>query len=128
MPSVVRVPTAVLLGSCSRLRVLRPLAAAVRGRRALPLAALGVAAAVILVAFLLMILRPYAPSQLIGFLALENGATLARLVVAPDLPTILALLLFFDVLIGLVVFVVLVQYLALQRSSVTTHVLDRLRG
>ena len=94
----------------------------------LPLPALAVAAAVVLVAFLLMIVRPYAPSQLLGFLALENGVSLASLVVAPGLPTILALLLFFDVLIGVVVFVVLVQYLAIQRAAVMTHVLDRLRG
>jgi formate hydrogenlyase subunit 4/hydrogenase-4 membrane subunit HyfE len=129
VPSAVGVPTAVLAGivlsgfaffALSRLRF--------GAGGPLPLAALGVAAAVMLVAFLLMIVRPHASSQLLGFLALENGASLASLVVAPDLPTILALLLFFDVLIGVVVFVVLVQYLALQRSSVTTHVLDRLRG
>jgi hydrogenase-4 component E len=92
------------------------------------LAALAIAVAAILIAFLLMIIRPYAPSQLLGFLSVENGATLAALVVAPGLPLILAVLLLFDVLIGVVVFVVLVQYLAMERSSVSTHVLDRLRG
>ena len=75
-----------------------------------------------------MILRPYAPSQLLGFLVLENGATLAALVIAPGLPLILALLLLFDVLIGLLVFVLLVQYLGVQRTAVTTDVLNRLRG
>ena len=83
---------------------------------------------VIAVSFLLMILRPYAPSQLIGFLVLENGATLAALVVAPGLPLILALLLLFDVFVGLLVFVLLVQYFGMQRTAVTTDVLTRLRG
>jgi hydrogenase-4 component E len=75
-----------------------------------------------------MVLRPYAPSQLLGFLVLENAVTVGSLVVAPGLPLILALLLLFDVLIGVLVFVVLVQYLAMERSAVTTDVLDRLRG
>ena len=95
---------------------------------ALPLSALSVAVGVVLVAFLLMIVRPYAPSQVLGFLVLENGASLAGLVVAPGLPLILALLLLFDVFIGVLVFVVLVQYLGIERTAVTTDILDRLRG
>jgi hydrogenase-4 component E len=64
----------------------------------------------------------------IGFLVLENGVTLAALVIAPSLPLILALLLLFDVFVGLLVFVLLVQYFSVQRTSVTTDVLNRLRG
>jgi formate hydrogenlyase subunit 4/hydrogenase-4 membrane subunit HyfE len=129
VPSVVRVPSAVLIGivlssfaflAVSRLRV--------GSDGVLPLQALGIAVAVVLVALLLMILRPYAPSQLIGFLVLENGVTLASLVIAPRLPLILALLLLFDVFVGLLVFVLLVQYFGVQRTAVTTDVLNRLRG
>ena len=82
----------------------------------------------VLVAFLLMVLRPYAPSQLLGFLILENAVTVASLVIAPGLPIILALLLLFDLLIGVLVFVVLVQYLAIERTAVRTDMLDRLTG
>jgi formate hydrogenlyase subunit 4/hydrogenase-4 membrane subunit HyfE len=129
VPSLVGVPTAVLGGVVLSGFAFFALSELHLGKGGpLPLPALGVAAAAVFVAFLLMIVRPYAPSQLLGFLALENGVSLASLVVAPDLPTILALLLFFDILIGVVVFVVLVQYLALQRAAVMTHVLDRLRG
>ena len=46
-----------------------------------------------------------------GFLVLENAVSVASLVIAPGLPLILALLLLFDVLVGVLVFVVLVQYL-----------------
>ena len=129
VPSVVRAPGAILLGivltsfalvAVSRLRL--------SSDGVLPLPALGIAIAVVAVAFLLMILRPYAPSQLIGFLVLENGATLAALVIAPGLPLILALLLLFDVFVGLLVFVLLVQYFGVQRTAVTTDVLNRLRG
>jgi hydrogenase-4 component E len=65
---------------------------------------------------------------LLGFLALENAVSIASLVVAPGLPLILALLLLFDVLIGVLVFVVLVQYLVVQRTAVRTDVLNRLTG
>lgn len=98
------------------------------GEPALPLSALPVAVAGVLVAFLLMVLRPYAPSQLLGFLVLENAVSVASLVIAPGLPLILALLLLFDVLIGVLVFVVLVQYLAIERTAVRTDALDRLTG
>jgi formate hydrogenlyase subunit 4/hydrogenase-4 membrane subunit HyfE len=95
---------------------------------ALPLSALPVAVGGVLVAFLLMMMRPYAPSQLLGFLVLENAVSVAALVIAPGLPIILALLLLFDVLIGVVVFVVLVQYLAVGRTAVRTDILNRLTG
>ena len=44
------------------------------------------------------------------------------------MPLILALLLLFDVFVGLLVFVLLVQYFGVQRTAVTTDVLNRLRG
>lgn len=129
VPSTLGVPTLFLLGialSSFAFLALSHLDLDVGG--ALPRSALAVAVAVVLVAFLLTIVRPYAPSQVLGFLALENGASLAGLVVAPGLPLILALLLLFDVFIGVLVFVVLVQYLAVHRRVVTTDYLQRLRG
>src|SRR6266542_2359940 len=130
VPSALGVPTMVLLGivlSSFSFLALAHLDVRPAGGP-LPLSAFAVAVAVVLVAFLLMVVRPYAPSQVLGFLALENGASLAGLVIAPGLPLILALLLLFDVFIGLLVFVVLVQYLGVQRTAVTTDILDRLRG
>jgi hydrogenase-4 component E len=129
VPSTLRAPSAVLLGillAGFSFLALGNLEIDVGG--SLPLSALAVSVAVVLVAFLLMIVRPYAPSQLLGFLVLENGVTLASLVIAPSLPLILALLLLFDVLVGVLVFVVLVQYFGLQRTAVTTDILQRLRG
>jgi hydrogenase-4 component E len=129
VPSVVGVPTAVLLAitlSSAAFIVLHGLD--LGGEAALPLSALPVALAGVFVAFLLMVLRPYAPSQLLGFLVLENAVSVGSLVIAPGLPLILALLLLFDVLVGVLVFVVLVQYLAVERTAVRTDVLDRLTG
>ncbi|MHB1538897.1 MAG: NADH-quinone oxidoreductase subunit H [Solirubrobacteraceae bacterium] len=129
VPSTIGVPSAILLAivlCCLAFVVLRPIH--IGAEAALPLSALPVAVGGVLTAFLLMVLRPYAPSQLLGFLILENAVSLASLVIAPGLPIILALLLLFDVLIGVIVFVVLVQYLAVERTAVRTDVLNRLTG
>jgi formate hydrogenlyase subunit 4/hydrogenase-4 membrane subunit HyfE len=129
VPSVLGVPSGILIAvglSALAFVVLRPVH--IGAEAALPLSALPVAVGGVLVAFLLMVLRPYAPSQLLGFLVLENAVSVASLVIAPGLPIILALLLLFDVLVGVLVFVVLVQYLAVERTAVRTDVLNRLTG
>ena len=129
VPTVIGAPSAILLAIvlCAFAFIaLRPVH--IGAENALPLSALPVAVGGVLVAFLLMVLRPYAPSQLLGFLVLENAVSVASLVIAPGLPIILALLLLFDVLIGVLVFVVLVQYLAVERTAVRTDVLNRLTG
>jgi formate hydrogenlyase subunit 4/hydrogenase-4 membrane subunit HyfE len=129
VPSMLGAPTAILIATvlCSfAFIVLRPIHIGTEG--GLPLSALPIAVGGVLVAFELMVLRPYAPSQLLGFLVLENAVSVASLVIAPGLPIILALLLLFDVLIGVLVFVVLVQYLAVARTAVRTDLLNRLTG
>jgi formate hydrogenlyase subunit 4/hydrogenase-4 membrane subunit HyfE len=129
VPSSIGVPSSILIAvalSAFAFVVLRPVH--IGGEAALPLEALPVAVGGVLVAFVLMVVRPYAPSQLLGFLALENAVSVASLAIAAGLPIILALLLLFDVLVGVLVFVVLVQYLAVARTAVRTDVLDRLTG
>jgi formate hydrogenlyase subunit 4/hydrogenase-4 membrane subunit HyfE len=129
VPSAIGAASAILLAIvlCAFAFIaLRPIH--IGAENALPLSALPVAVGGVLVAFLLMVLRPYAPSQLLGFLVLENAVSVATLVIAPGLPIILGLLLLFDVLIGVLVFVVLVQYLAVERTAVRTDVLNRLTG
>jgi formate hydrogenlyase subunit 4 len=129
VPSTIGVASSILIAvalSAFAFAALRGVA--LGGEPALPLSALPIAVGAMLVALLLMVVRPYAPSQLLGFLVLENAVSVASLVIAPGLPLILALLLLFDVLIGVLVFVVLVQYLAIQRTAVRTDVLDRLTG
>jgi formate hydrogenlyase subunit 4/hydrogenase-4 membrane subunit HyfE len=129
VPSTLGVPSSILLASIlSGFSFIALRGVHVGSESALPLTALPVAVAGVLVAFLLMIVRPHAPSQLLGFLVLENAVSVATLVIAPGLPIVLALLLLFDVLIGVLVFVVLVQYLAIERTAVRTDILDRLSG
>jgi hydrogenase-4 component E len=94
----------------------------------LPTPALGIAASVVLVAFLLVILRADVVSQAVGFFSLENGVSVASLVVAAGLPLIVEVAFLFDLLVAVVVFGVLMRVHHRRTSTLSTTVLDRLRG
>jgi hydrogenase-4 component E len=94
----------------------------------LPVTALAVSVAIVLVAFVLMVLRNDVVSQAIGFFSLENGVSLASLVVAAGLPLILEVAFLFDLLVAVVVFGVLMRVHHDQRSSLSTSDLTELRG
>ena len=76
---------------------------------AAPATALAIAAAMVLVAFGLMIVRRDVASQAIGFFSLENAISLAALVVASGLPLILETAFLFDLLVAVVVFGMLIR-------------------
>lgn len=94
----------------------------------LPAAALSLAIAVVMVSFVLMILRRDVISQAIGFFSLENGVSMASLVVAAGLPLILEVAFLFDLLVAVVVFGVIIRVQASRTNSYSTSDLDRLRG
>ncbi len=94
----------------------------------LPGAALSLATAVVLVAFVLMIVRNDVVSQAIGFFSLENGVSLASLVVAAGLPLILEVAFLFDLLVAVVVFGVLMRLHHRRTDTLSTAGLTRLRG
>lgn len=94
----------------------------------LPTAALSLSMAVVLVAFILMIVRRDVVSQAIGFFSLENGVSLASLVVAAGMPLILEVAFLFDLLVAVVVFGVLMRTHHRRSRSLSTESLDRLRG
>jgi len=94
----------------------------------LPAPALGLATAAILVSFLLVILRSDVVSQAVGFFSLENGVSMASLVVASGLPLIVEVAFFFDLLVAVVVFGVLMRVHHRRTRTLSTALLDRLRG
>lgn len=94
----------------------------------LPTAALSMSVSVVLVAFILMIVRRDVVSQAIGFFSLENGVSLASLVVAAGMPLILEVAFLFDLLVAVVVFGVLMRTHHRRTRSLSTAMLDRLRG
>jgi hydrogenase-4 component E len=94
----------------------------------LPTAALSLSVAVVLVAFILIVVRRDVVSQAIGFFSLENGVSLASLVVAAGMPLILEVAFLFDLLVAVVVFGVLMRTHQHRSQSLSTEKLDRLRG
>jgi hydrogenase-4 component E len=94
----------------------------------LPVTALSVSVAVVLVAFVLMIVRRDVISQAIGFLSLENGISLTALVVAAGLPLILEVAFLFDLLVVVVVFGLLIRVHHGRTDSMSTADLTGLRG
>jgi hydrogenase-4 component E len=99
----------------------------IRGPAA-PATALAIAAAMMLVAFGLMIVRRDVASQAIGFFSLENAISLAALVVAAGLPLILETAFLFDLLVAVVVFGMLIRGHHSRAESLSTADLTRLRG
>jgi len=97
------------------------------GSPVLPAATLAVAMAIILVSFVLMIVRRDVASQAIGFFALENGVSLASLVVAAGLPLILEVVFLFDLLVAVVAFAVLIRVHHEQAESLSTATLTELQ-
>jgi hydrogenase-4 component E len=95
---------------------------------AAPALALALAAAMVLVAFGLMIVRRDVASQAIGFFSLENAISLAALVVASGLPLILETAFLFDLLVAVVVFTLLIRAHHTRSESLSTADLTRLRG
>lgn len=94
----------------------------------LPPAAFGLSLAVVLVAFVLMIVRRDVVSQAVGFFSLENGGSLAGLVVAAGMPLILEVAFLFDLLVAVVVFGVLIRVHHSTSSSLSTVGLTDLKG
>jgi hydrogenase-4 component E len=94
----------------------------------LPAPAFGLATAVILVAFLLVILRSDVVSQAVGFFSLENGVSMASLVIAAGIPLIVEVAFLFDLMVAVVVFGVLMRVHHGRGRTLSTEALDRLRG
>lgn len=94
----------------------------------LPRTALSLAFAVVLVAFVLIIVRSDLVSQAVGFFSLENGVSLASLVVAAGLPLILEVAFLFDLLVAVVIFGVLARLTHGRSGSLSTASLNALRG
>ncbi len=94
----------------------------------LPSTSMGLAFAVVLVAFILIIVRRDVVSQAVGFFSLENGVSMVSLVVAAGMPLILEVAFLFDLLVAVVVFGVLMRVHHGRSRTLSTAALTRLRG
>ena len=94
----------------------------------LPSTTLAVASAVVLVAFVLIVLRSDVVSLAMGFFSLENGVSIASLVVAAGLPLVVETTFLFDLLVAVVAFGIIMRVHHGRSKTLSTDELDRLRG
>jgi len=88
---------------------------------------LGIALAVILLAFLMMITRRKAITQVVGFLAMENGLFFAATSATYGMPMVIELGIALDVLVGVLILGVFFFQIREQFDSLDLHHLERLK-
>ncbi len=88
---------------------------------------LGIATACILLAFLMMITRRKAVSQVIGFLAMENGLFFAATSATYGMPMVVELGILFDVLVGMLIFGVFFFHIRETFESLDIHHMEKLK-
>ena len=88
---------------------------------------LGIALAVVLLSFLMMITRRKAVSQVIGFLAMENGLFFAATSATYGMPMVVELGVALDVLVGTLILGVFFFQIREQFDSLDLHHIERLR-
>jgi len=89
--------------------------------------AIGIAVAVILLAFLTMITRRKAMSQVIGFLSMENGLFFGAMSATYGMPMIVELGVALDVLVAMLVLGVFFFQIREQFDSLDLHNLESLK-
>jgi Hydrogenase 4 membrane component (E) len=89
--------------------------------------AIGIAVAVVLLAFLTMITRRKAMSQVVGFLSMENGLFFGAMSATYGMPMIVELGVALDVLVAMLVLGVFFFQIREQFDSLDLHHLERLR-
>jgi hydrogenase-4 component E len=88
---------------------------------------LGIALAVVMLSFLMMITRRKAITQVIGLLAMENGLFFAATSATYGMPMVVELGVALDVLVGAVIFGVFFFHIREQFDSLDLHNLESLR-
>jgi hydrogenase-4 component E len=88
---------------------------------------LGIAMASIFLAFLMMITRRKAVSQVIGFLAMENGLFFAATSATYGMPMVVELGIALDVLVGTLIFGVFFFHIRETFESLDIHHLEKLK-
>ncbi len=88
---------------------------------------LGIALAIVMLSFLMMITRRKAVTQVIGFLAMENGLLFAATSATYGMPMVVELGVALDVLVGVAIFGVFFFHIREQFDSLDLHNLESLK-
>lgn len=88
---------------------------------------LGIAIAIVMLSFLMMIMRRKAVSQVIGFLAMENGLFFAATSATYGMPMVVELGIALDVLVGVFILGIFFFHIREQFDSLDLHHMERLK-
>lgn len=81
-----------------------------------------------LLGYLMLCVRDEAISQVLGLLVLENGIFLGSQILVPGMPTLIEIVILFDLLVVVACFGVLVRYLLVHVGTTSARELNRLVG
>jgi hydrogenase-4 component E len=81
-----------------------------------------------LLGYLMLAVRDEAISQVLGLLVLENGIFLGSQILVPGMPTLIEIVILFDLLVVVACFGVLVRYLLVHVGTTSARELNRLVG
>ncbi len=127
LESLVNVPTTMLVGLVLVIiafNVAQPISLL---SQTISRGTLGIALAVVMLAFLMMITRTKAIPQVVGFLSMENGLFLAATSATYGMPMVVELGIALDVLVGMLILGVFFFQIREQFDSLDLHHLERLR-
>jgi hydrogenase-4 component E len=125
--SLVNVPTTMLIGVALVIiafNVAQPISLL---SHTISRGTLGIALAVVMLAFLMMITRTKAIPQVVGFLAMENGLFLAATSATYGMPMVVELGIALDVLVGVIILGVFFFQIRDQFDSLDIHHMERLK-
>ena len=125
--SVVNIPVQMLIGIALAIFAFNLAAPISQMAGTITKSALGIALACILLSFLMMITRRKAVSQVIGFLAMENGLFFAATSATYGMPMVVELGILFDVLVAALVFGVFFFHIRETFESLDIHHLEKLK-
>ena len=128
VPLVVQVPMSLLIGvTLAGLAYWSASALPIHGAL-LPVPALGMPLALVLVGFFFMITRQNVISQIVGLLTLENGVFVATVAIAPGLPFVIGFLLLLDLLPAVLFYGVFARLIAARAKGTSIQDMAVLRG
>lgn len=81
-----------------------------------------------LLGYLMLAVRDEAISQILGLLVLENGIFLGSQILVPGMPTLIEIVILFDLLVVVACFGVLVRYLLVHIGTTSSRQMKRLVG
>lgn len=125
--ALAKVPTTLLLGLLLVVFAFGLSAPIAQLAHTITRSTLGIAIAVVLLAFMMMILRRKALSQVIGFLAMENGLFFAATSATYGMPMIVEFGIALDVLIGVLILGIFFFHIREQFDSLDLHHMESLK-